>query len=181
MGQGVNPLALVAGAAIAPAQVRAAAQAQQKRKVIRKEEREFPSRRRSSPALETAGKTTPMERASENGSRGETPCAGAGAAIAPAQVWAAAQRSTKAKPKGKGRSASFRADALHPQWKRHFRATPWERAGRNAPVPPATHKPARTGQNANAGGFFVCNYLRMVMTSRARLGVLRLRPSTSVM
>ena len=36
-------------------------------------------------------RATPSDRASGNGSRGETPCAGAGAALAPAQVWAAAQ------------------------------------------------------------------------------------------
>ena len=38
-----------------------------------------------------------MEPRSENGSRGDAPCAGAGAALAPAQVWAAAQRSPKDK------------------------------------------------------------------------------------
>ena len=47
---------------------------------------------------------TPRDRASENGSRGDAPCAGAGAAIAPARVWAAAQRPPK-------RQGSFRADA----------------------------------------------------------------------
>ena len=55
-----------------------------------------------------------------------------------------------------------------------------ERASINGP-PARNKKPARTGKNASAGGLFVCNYLRMVMTSRARLGVLRPRPSTSVM
>ena len=49
-----------AGAALAPAQVRAAARAQHKERIQRKKKkREFPSRRRSPPALGTAGSRNP--------------------------------------------------------------------------------------------------------------------------
>ena len=105
--------------------------------------------------METADSRNCKDRASGNGSRGETPCAGAGAALAPARVWAAAQAQQKEITKKekkkrvpeqlrsslqwerqvprspKGSSRSFRAgDEVRPRWKRQIRTTP-----RIAPVP----------------------------------------------
>ena len=76
-----------------------------------------------------------MERASENGSRGETPCAGAGAALAPAQVRAAARRSIKDQSKGKRKNASFRAGCTA------------SRDGNGRFAQPHGTAPAHTGRN----------------------------------
>ena len=60
-------------------------------------------------------KSTPRDRASENGSRGDAPCAGAGAALAPAQVRAAARAQQKnTGKKGTEEAGVSGRDALHP-------------------------------------------------------------------
>ena len=73
-------------------------------------------------------RATPRDRASRNGSRGETPCAGAGAALAPAQGCrgspGAAQQNRKKKKKREFPGGMPRI----PRWKRHLRATPRPRA-----------------------------------------------------
>ena len=74
---------------------------------------------------------TPRERASGNGSRGETPCAGAGAALAPARVWAAAQAQHNSNEKKEQKKREFPSGCP---------ASAMETAGMTTPMEPRQQK-----------------------------------------
>ena len=69
----------------------------------------------------TLCKVPPRDRASGKGSRGDAPCAGAGAALAPAQ-------GCRGSPTFPIQQREFPSGCLHPQWKQQIQPPPRDRA-----------------------------------------------------